>query len=80
MLYSGDTCVLMDTAPAWPFEVVEHASGNFVLPLFKYLSVSGSFGVALDFLLWKFLFDIWYSSIHVVILLVCSLHVLVDST
>ena len=48
----------MDTAPAWPFELVEHASGNFVLPLFKYLSVSGSFGVALDFLLWKFLFDL----------------------
>jgi hypothetical protein len=76
ILYSGHTCVLMDTAPANQCHLKWLSSKR---------SFFGYFGVHLDFLLWQFLFDLkscfwWFNSIHVFILLVWSFHVLVDST
>ena len=78
VLYSGDTCVLMDTAPA------NHGHLKWLSskPLnVQYLDILESTLISL----WKFLFDLkccfwWFYSIHVLILLVWSFHVLVDST
>ena len=89
ILYSGHTCVLMDIAPANHCNLKWLSMQVAVLPSLSLNSskclLSGSFGVHLDFLLWKFLCDLkwcfWsFSSTHFVILLVCSFHVLVDST